>query len=85
MPMLTISLDGRELQRLPLAQTRTTVGKPGVAVASIERKGATYTLRQTVGVQPVTLNDQPLRPEGARLNDGDVIELAGTRVRFVRG
>ena len=63
----------------------TTVGKPGVAVARIEREGATYTLRQTVGAQSVTLNDQPLRPEGTRLNDGDVIELAGTRVLFVRG
>jgi hypothetical protein len=61
------------------------VGKPGVAVASIEREGATYTLRQTVGAQSVTLNDQPQRPEGTRLNDGDVIALAGTRVRFVRG
>jgi hypothetical protein len=36
MPMLTISLHGRELQRLPLTQTRTTIGKPGVAVNSVE-------------------------------------------------
>ena len=27
MPMLTISLDGRELQRVPLTQIRTTVGR----------------------------------------------------------
>ena len=65
MPMLPISLDGRELQRVPLTLTRTTVGKPGVAVASIRREGATHTLRQTVGSQPVTLNNQPLRPGSA--------------------
>jgi len=68
---------------VPLAQTRTTVGKPGVAVASIEREDTTNTLRQTVGAESVILDDQPLRPEGARLNDGDVIALAGTRVRFI--
>ncbi|OBS31665.1 hypothetical protein A9O67_00615 [Tepidimonas fonticaldi] len=69
---------------LVLIKPVTTIGKPGVAVASIVREGTTYTLRQTVGAQSVTLNDQPLRPEGARLNDGDVIALAGTRVRFIR-
>lgn len=79
-------LDGPAAGRtVPLNKPTTTIGKPGVAVASVVRTGTGYVLMQAAGDRPATLNGQPVAPAGTPLHDGDVIALAGTRIRFAAG
>jgi hypothetical protein len=60
----------------------TTVGKPGVAVASITRRQTGYVLSQVEGPGPLLLNGQTMAKEPSPLNHGDLIELADTRMKF---
>lgn len=71
---------GREVT---LVKVVTTIGKPGVAVASITRRPHGYAVAVVEGVNRPTLNDQALGDEPEMLKDGDVLELAGTKMQFV--
>ena len=70
---------GREV---PVTKVVTTLGKPGVAVASITRRNHGYALALVDGQAVPTLNGEPVGHEPITLKSGDVIELAGTRMRF---
>jgi FHA domain len=78
--VLTGAAAGREL---PLTKVVTTVGKPGVAVAAITRRQNGYVLHHVEGAGDPALNGVPFGAEPQALRDGDVIELAGTRMKFV--
>jgi len=67
---------------VPVVKVVTTLGKPGVAVASITRRHHGHALALVEGQMAPTLNGQPVGNEPVLLKDGDVIELAGTRMRF---
>lgn len=67
---------------MPLTKIVTTLGKPGVAVASITRRNHGHALALVEGQIPPLLNGQMVDQEPVALKDGDVIELAGTRMRF---
>ena len=67
---------------VPVVKVVTTLGKPGVAVASITRRLHGHALALVEGQVAPTLNGQPVGEEPMLLKDGDVIELAGTRMRF---
>lgn len=67
---------------LTLTKVVTTVGKPGVSVASITRRQSGYVLSQVEGPSPLMLNGQPVKQGSTPLNHGDLIELAGTRMQF---
>jgi pSer/pThr/pTyr-binding forkhead associated (FHA) protein len=66
-----------------LTKVVTTVGKPGVQVASITKRPAGYVLAHVEGVQRPLINGVPLSGETAPLNNGDLIELAGTQMQFI--
>lgn len=70
---------GREVA---LVKVVTTVGKPGVAVASITRRPQGYVLALVEGSAPPVLNGKALEGEPQMLKDGDVMELAGTQMQF---
>jgi pSer/pThr/pTyr-binding forkhead associated (FHA) protein len=70
---------------IPLRKVETTVGRPGVQVASIVRSGAYFKLQPLEGISPPAVNGQPVGRDGAELAQGDVIEIAGTRLEFVDG
>lgn len=72
---------GREV---PLTKVVTTVGKPGVQVASITKRPGGYVLAHVEGSLRPTVNGNPLLSETISLKDGDLIELAGTQMQFVR-
>lgn len=72
---------GREV---PLTKVVTTVGKPGVQVASITKRPGGYVLAHVEGSLRPTINGNPLLSETISLKDGDLIELAGTQMQFVR-
>ena len=67
-----------------LTKVVTTVGKPGVQVASITKRPTGYVLAHVEGAARPTVNNTPLVGETVGLRNGDVIELAGTQMQFVQ-
>ena len=72
---------GREVA---LTKVVTTVGKPGVQVASITKRPGGYVLAHVEGAAQPTVNGNPVVGETVHLKNGDVIELAGTQMQFVQ-
>jgi len=72
---------GREVA---LTKVVTTVGKPGVQVASITKRPGGYVLAHVEGAAQPTVNGSPVVGETVHLKNGDVIELAGTQMQFVQ-
>lgn len=72
---------GREVN---LTKVVTTVGKPGVQVASITKRPGGYVFAHVEGATRPTVNGHPLSGETVQLKNGDVIELAGTQMQFVQ-
>jgi hypothetical protein len=72
---------GREVT---LTKVVTTVGKPGVQVASITKRPGGYVIAHVEGSSRPNINGTPLSGESVHLQNGDVIELAGTQMQFVQ-
>ncbi len=73
---------GREL---PLTKVVTTIGKPGVAVAAITRRQQAFVLAHVEGIDRPLLNGSPIADDPVPLQNGDLIELAGTQMQFFQG
>ncbi|MCW7538968.1 FHA domain-containing protein [Aquabacterium sp. A7-Y] len=72
---------GREVS---LTKVVTTVGKPGVQVASITKRPGGYVFAHVEGAMKPTVNGSPVGNDPLHLKNGDVIELAGTQMQFVQ-
>ncbi|MFM7850010.1 MAG: FHA domain-containing protein [Rubrivivax sp.] len=70
---------GREVM---LTKERMTLGKSGVQVAAIDRRGGGYLFLHIEGAQRPSVNGIAVPGDGVWLSHGDVIELAGTRMQF---
>jgi pSer/pThr/pTyr-binding forkhead associated (FHA) protein len=66
-----------------LTKVETTLGRPGVQVASIVRAGTAFWLKPLEGAAPPKVNRKPVDHDGRELIHGDVIEIADNRVEFV--
>src|SRR5262245_1244298 len=73
---------GREVL---LTKVVTTVGKPGVQVASVTKRPGGYVLSHVEGSHRPAINGTPLTGDSVHLKNGDVIELAGTQMQFIQG
>jgi len=71
---------GREMA---LVKAVTTLGKPGVAVASITKRPRGFVIAHVEGVSQPMVNGMAVGMEGMALKDGDKIELAGTQMQFI--
>ncbi len=71
---------GREVL---LTKDKTTLGKPGVQVAAIHKRGGSYVFTHVEGAHRPSVNGVPVSGDGLPLRNGDVIELAGTRMQFI--
>jgi pSer/pThr/pTyr-binding forkhead associated (FHA) protein len=78
--VLNGAASGREVT---LTKVVTTIGKPGVQVASITRRPTGFVFAHVEGSVRPTVNGAPLVTETTQLKDGDVIELAGTQMQFI--
>ena len=78
--VLSGAASGREVA---LMKVVTTIGKPGVQVASITKRPTGYVFAHVEGAARPTVNGNPLTAETTQLRDGDVIELAGTQMQFI--
>ncbi|WP_374595345.1 FHA domain-containing protein [Aquabacterium sp.] len=72
---------GREVA---LTKVVTTVGKPGVQVASITKRPGGFVFAHVEGSARPTVNGAPVSGDPVHLRNGDVIELTGTQMQFVQ-
>ncbi len=80
--VLSGSFAGRELE---LTKALTTLGRPGVQVAAITRRAEGYYIvhveSDKEGDSPM-VNGQPIGAQARRLQDNDVVQLAGVKMGF---
>ena len=71
-------------QQVPLIKVVTTLGKPGVAVASITHKPHGFVLTLVEGEsRNLKLNGQELGTVAMELANGDMVDLAGARIQYL--
>lgn len=68
-------------KRIDLVKTITNLGKTGKRAGTITRNAEGYLLAAGDDETP-KLNGRPVPPQGVLLKNGDVIEVAGTRLQF---
>ena len=71
---------GRELT---LVKPVTSIGKPGVALATVSRQANGFVLAYVEGAVRPMLNGTTVGNDAVALKNGDMIELAGTQMEFV--
>jgi pSer/pThr/pTyr-binding forkhead associated (FHA) protein len=69
-------------KQLSLTKALTTIGKPGVQVAVVQRQGAQYYLTHVEGPVMPTVNGKPIGHAPYLLGEGDQLELSGTQMLF---
>jgi pSer/pThr/pTyr-binding forkhead associated (FHA) protein len=79
--VLSGAASGREVD---LTKIVTTIGKPGVAVASITKRPHGFVLTHVEGNHPPSLNGSAIGMSPTPLQSGDVLELAGTQMQFMQ-
>ena len=72
---------GREMA---LVKPVTTLGKTGVSIATISRIAKSFVLAHVEGNTPPLVNGAAVGTNAIALKDGDLIDLAGTRMQFVQ-
>jgi len=80
--VLSGAFAGRELE---ITKALTTLGRPGVQVAAITRRGEGYYIVHVDSGKPddfPLLNGSPIGAQATRLTDNDVIQLAGVKMGF---
>lgn len=73
---------GKELE---LTKALTTIGKPGTQVAAITRRPQGYFIIHVEGApggRTPIINGKPTGTQATKLNDHDVIEVAGVKMEF---
>lgn len=82
--VLSGAFAGRELE---LTKALTTLGRPGVQVAAITRRAEGYYIVHVEsgkeGDYPL-VNGQPIGAQARKLNDNDVVQLAGVKMGFFK-
>lgn len=67
---------------VPVVKAVTTFGKPGVTVVAVSHRRSGFFVAHLDGDVVPSLNDHKLGSDPVLLSDQDVLELAGTRMRF---
>jgi hypothetical protein len=83
--VLSGAFAGRELE---ITKALTTLGRPGVQVAAITRRGEGYYIVHVESGKAddfPLLNGSPIGAQATKLSDNDVIQLAGVKMGFFVG
>ncbi|MFC5474652.1 FHA domain-containing protein [Paraherbaspirillum soli] len=76
-------LDGPSAgKEMMLTKVLTTIGRPGIQVAIVTRRPQGYELTHVEGKTHTRVNDIPVSTGARQLKDDDVIDIAGTLMRF---
>ena len=68
---------------MPVVKAVTTFGKPGVAVVAVSHRRDGYYVAHLDGASEPMLNGNAIGPRPVLLSDGDVLELASTKMVFL--
>ena len=82
--VLSGAFAGRELE---LTKALTTLGRPGVQVAAITRRAEGYFIVHVESAEDgdyPLVNGQPIGAQARKLNDNDVVQLAGVKMGFFK-
>jgi len=74
-------------EKISLTMKLTTLGQPGEHVAAISQRKDGFFFSHVDGgdTNAVTLlNGKPIPAEGTQLKDADIIEVAGTKMKFIQ-
>ncbi len=80
--VLSGAFAGRELE---LTKALTTLGRPGIQVAAITRRAEGYYIVHVESGKEADyplVNGQPIGPQARKLQDNDVVQLAGVKMGF---
>ena len=66
-----------------LSKVVTTVGRPGIAVVALTKRGKGYVVAKVDGAKEAKLNGKALEGGALPVNGGDKIELAGMEYEFL--
>lgn len=78
-----IALEGKDKGKsVPLVKEETVLDNPGKSPARISRTSHGYVLSAQAGPGEPRLNDKPVQPGGQLLENGDIIDVAGTRYQL---
>jgi len=77
--ILSGSSSGREMR---LTKALTTIGRPGIAVAAITRSPQGFAITHIEGDARPIVNGQALGSAAHALQDGDMLDIAGTAMQF---
>jgi pSer/pThr/pTyr-binding forkhead associated (FHA) protein len=70
-------------KRIEVTKTVTNLGKTGKRAGTITKTAQGYMLEAVnEGEEPPKLNGKPLPAGGSQIKNGDIIEVAGTRLQF---
>ncbi|BAU47498.1 signal peptide protein [Sulfurifustis variabilis] len=80
-----LAIEGKNKGKpVPLVKDEVTLENPGKNPARIYRTSDGYLLQAQVGPGEPRLNDKPVPPGGHLLENGDIIEVAGTKFQFLK-
>ena len=68
---------------VPVVKAVTTFGKPGVCVVSVAHRRGGFFVTHLGGTTPPLLNGEAMGGDPVMLSDQDMLELSGTRMRFL--
>ena len=78
-----IAVDGKDKgKHVPLVKEETVLDNPGKHPARISRTVNGYVLNAQAGPGEPRLNDKPVPPGAQLLENGDIIEIAGTKYQL---
>lgn len=69
-------------KRIELTKAVTNLGKTGRHAGTITQKDGSYVLAGVGDTEKPKLNGRAIQETGAKLRNGDIIEVAGTRLQF---
>jgi pSer/pThr/pTyr-binding forkhead associated (FHA) protein len=79
-----IAVEGKDKgKRVPLVKEETLLDNPGKNPARIYRAPDGYVLSAQIGPGEPRINDKPVPPGGQILENGDIIEIAGTKFQLL--
>ena len=67
---------------MPVVKAVTTFGKPGVSVVSVAHRRGGFFVTHLGGATSPLLNGRSMGTDAVMLSDQDVLDLAGTQMRF---
>ena len=84
---VTVMSGSKQGESIQLTKPYTTLGKPGVQVAVVARRGKDFFLMPMTGTgsageSPPSLNGKPVSVTSQKLNPGDEIQVANVKLKF---